>query len=130
MNNKEFGKQMELRTKQFAIQILQLSSSLPNTLEFNVIKNQISKSGTSIGANYREANRSRSRADFLNKIKICEGETNETIYWLEIISEFNEPEKTKIMALIKEAKEFLGIFIAIGNKIKSNITTKTNTKRT
>jgi four helix bundle protein len=50
-----------------------------------VIKNQITKSGTSIGANYREANRARSKADFRNKIKICESEASETVYWLELI---------------------------------------------
>ena len=72
MNNKEFGKQLEVRTKKFAISIIDLSASLPNTPECKVIKYQITKSGTSIGANYREANRSRSKADFANKIKICE----------------------------------------------------------
>lgn len=87
MENKEFGKQLEERTKRFAISIIKLSGSLPKTAEMNVIKNQITKSGTSIGANYREANRSRSKADFRNKIKICESEASETICWLEIIGE-------------------------------------------
>ncbi len=79
MNNKEFGKQLEVRTKKFAISIIDLSVSLPNTPESKVIKYQITKSGTSIGANYREANRSRSKADFANKIKICESEASETV---------------------------------------------------
>ncbi len=57
MDNKEFSKQMEVRTKKFAIRIIELSISLPNTPENRVIKNQVTKSGTSIGANYREANR-------------------------------------------------------------------------
>lgn len=77
MDNKEFSKQLELRTKQFAISIIKLSTSLSNMVECNVIKNQITKSGTSIGANYREANRSRSKADFKNKISICESEASE-----------------------------------------------------
>jgi four helix bundle protein len=55
MNNKEFAQALELRTKQFAVKILKLSAKLPNTAEANVIRNQISKSGTSVGANYREA---------------------------------------------------------------------------
>jgi four helix bundle protein len=66
-----------------------LSASLPDTPEARVIRNQITKSGTSIGANYREANRARSKADFKNKIKICESEASETQYWLEMISELN-----------------------------------------
>ncbi len=87
MDNKEFSKVLENRTRCFAIQIIKLSSLMPYTPECKVIRNQITKSGTSIGANYREANRARSKADFINKIRICEGEANETIYWLEIIAE-------------------------------------------
>jgi len=87
MDNKEFGKLLEIRTKKFAINILKLSAKLPNTSEARVVKNRVSKSGTSIGANYREANRSRRKKDFLNKIKICECEASETVYWLEIIIE-------------------------------------------
>ena len=69
MNNKEFSIQLEARTKKFAIDIIKLSTSLPNSTESKVIKNQLTKSGTSIGANYGEANRSRSKSDFLNRIK-------------------------------------------------------------
>jgi len=77
MENKEFSKQLESRTKQFAIRIIKLSSNLSISIETKFVRNQITKSGTSIGANYREANRSRSRADFKNKIGICESETSE-----------------------------------------------------
>ncbi len=80
MNNKEFAKQLEYRTRQFGISVIKLSSALPNSIEGNVIRNQITKSGTSVGANYREANRSRSTADFKNKNKISESEANETEY--------------------------------------------------
>ncbi|MBT6835545.1 MAG: four helix bundle protein, partial [Bacteroidetes bacterium] len=65
MDNKEFSKVLEKRTKEFALSIIKSSILLPKTEEGRVIKNQITKSGTSIGANYREANRSRSKADFL-----------------------------------------------------------------
>lgn len=87
MDNITFSKNLEKRTKKFAIEIIKISASLANSSECKVIKNQITKSGTSIGANYREANRSRSKADFKNKIKICESEASETVYWLEIIDE-------------------------------------------
>ena len=67
MNNKEFGKQLENRTKMFALKVIKHSSRIPISIESRVLKNQLTKSGTSIGANYREANRPRSKADFKNK---------------------------------------------------------------
>lgn len=78
MNNKEFAKKLEIKTLQFAILIINISASLPKSAEALVIKNQLTKSGTSIGANYREANCSRSKKDFKNKIKILESEAIET----------------------------------------------------
>ena len=116
MENKEFGRLLEMRTKKFAINIIRLSTSIPNTSEGKVIKNQITKSGTSIGANYREANRSRSKADFCNKISICESEASETVYWLEIIVELNWIDNQKIFPITIEANELLAIFTSIGNK--------------
>ena len=110
---------LETRTKIFALNIIRLSSSMPNSIENRVIKNQIVKSGTSIGANYREANKSRSKADFMNRIRICQAEANETIYWLELISESND-QKIKILEeLIREANELLAIFTSITNKLRS-----------
>lgn len=119
MDNKEFSKQLEERTKIFAVSIIKLSVMLPNTPEGKVIRNQITKSGTSIGANYREANRSRSKADFINKIKICESESNETLYWLEIIVHLKWLENSKTENQIKEADELLAIFTSIGKTLKS-----------
>ena len=118
MDNKEFGKQLENRTKNFAICIIKLSASLPNTPESKVIKYQIAKSGTSIGANYREANRSRSKADFANKIKICESEASETAYWLEIIADLNWLDPQSIQLITTEANEILAIFTTIGKHLK------------
>ena len=66
MNNKEFGKSLEKRTKVLAVKIIKLSVSLPESVESRVIRNQLTKSGSSIGANYFEANKSRSKRDFLN----------------------------------------------------------------
>ncbi|MGE0079192.1 MAG: four helix bundle protein [Bacteroidales bacterium] len=85
MDNKTFGKILEERTKKFAISTIRISTSLPNTTEAKVIRNQLTKSASSVGANYREANRSRSKADFYNKIKIFESECSETVYWIDII---------------------------------------------
>jgi len=66
MENKEFSKRFEERTKAFAIRIIKLSVLLPNSVEGKIIRNQLTKAGTSIGANYREATRARSRADGKN----------------------------------------------------------------
>jgi four helix bundle protein len=118
MENKEFGKQLEIRTKNFAILIIKLSSSLPSTPEGKVIRNQITKSGTSVGANYREANRARSKADFSNKIKICESEASETVYWLELIEELKWTDSEKILVILAEANELLAIFTSIGKTLK------------
>ena len=93
---------------------------LSSTLESNVIRNQITKSGTSIGANYREANRSRSKADFRNKIKICESEASETQYWLDIIVEAGWLPMEKITEEYEECRELLAIFTSIGKNLKQN----------
>lgn len=117
MDNKEFSLQLEQRTKRFAIAILRLSAQLPASYEGGVIRNQISKSGTSIGANYREANRARSHADFKNKIKISEGEASETLYWLEIIEEMEWVLQETLSITKNEAKELLAIFTSISKRM-------------
>jgi four helix bundle protein len=117
MTNKEFAEKLEKRTLKFAIEVINLSASLPNTTEAFVLRNQLTKSGTSVGANYREANRSRSKKDFKNKIRISLSEASETDYWLEIIEEINWLKNSKIKELRKEAKELLAIFTSIASKL-------------
>jgi four helix bundle protein len=117
MDNREFGKQLEIRTKAFAVSIIRLSMKLPRTSEAMVIKNQLTKSGTSVGANYREANRARSKADFKSKIKICESEASETVYWLEIIRDSELLERAVIKKIADEANEILAIFASIGKSL-------------
>jgi four helix bundle protein len=119
MENKIFAKELERRTKLFAIKILKLSGKLPNTIEGKVVRNQISKSGTSIGANYRESNRGRSKADFVSRIKITESEASETVFWLEIIQELCWVEEVCIQEILKESNELLAIFTSIGKTLKS-----------
>jgi len=116
MTNKEFAEILEKRTLNFAIDVINLSASLPQTPEALVIRNQLSKSGTSIGTNYREANRSRSKKDFKNRIKICLAEASETDYWLEIIQELYWNAKN-LNELRREAKELLALFTTIANKL-------------
>ena len=116
-NNKEFAKELEKRTRRFAARIIHLSSQLPNTPEGYVIRNQITKSGTSIGANYREANRARSNVDFKNKIKICESEASETQYWLEVITEAELLSWEHIRLDYDECSELLAVFTSISIKL-------------
>jgi len=114
MKNKEFAREMEKRTLQFAVRIIRLASHLPGTAEGKIVRNQMSKSGTSIGANYREANRARSRADFKNRIAICETEASETQYWLELIRETDWLPWEGLKSDHVECSELLAIFTSIG----------------
>jgi len=116
VDNKEFSKELEKRTRRFAVRIIRLSTTLPNTPEGRVIRNQITKSGTSIGANYREANRARSKADFKNKIKICESEASETQYWIEVILDTKWLSREEANVDYEECSELLAIFTSIGTK--------------
>ncbi len=114
MDNKEFAKMLEKRTRQFAVSIVRLSAKLPNTPEARVIRNQITRAGTSIGANYRESNHARSKADFRNKIKICGGEAGETQYWLEVIVEAKWLTWEEVKPHYDECGELLALFSSIG----------------
>jgi len=99
--------------------ILFVCTKVPDLPESRVIRNQLTKSGTSIGANYREANRARSRADFINRIKICESEASETQYWLAVISDISWVSPEKIQTVCNECNEcneLLAIFTTIGKK--------------
>ena len=115
-DNKQFARELEERTRKFAVRVIRLSTKLPNTPEGRAIRTQITKSGTSIGANYREANRARSKADFKNKIAICESESSETQYWLEVIREAEWLSLDQTREEYEECSEFLAIFTSIGTK--------------
>ncbi len=116
MDRKQFAKELERRTRAFAVNIIRLSITLPDTPEGRIVRNQITKAGTSIGANYREANRARSKADFRSKIKICEGEASETQYWLEIIMDIEWKSQDELQPEYEECSQLLAIFTSIGSK--------------
>ncbi len=109
---------LEKRTENFAIGIIRLSANLPNTIEGRIIRSQLTKAGTSIGANYREANRARSKADFKNKIKICESEANETNFWLEIVKDLSWQESRLMEPVLRETNEILALFTSIGKNLQ------------
>ena len=110
--------ELEKRTKEFALKIIRFVSNLPKNKVTDVLGYQLLKCGTSVGANYREANRAVSRADFVNKIGIVEKEASESQYWLELcdMGEIGEPEERK--KLLKESGELLAIFTTIGKTTK------------
>lgn len=111
-------KDLKERTKKFALRIINLVASLPHTREADVIGRQLLKSGTSVGANYREANRARSKAGFISKIGIVEQEADETLYWLELLEDSGIIKRELIGEIIKESDELLAIFVTIGKKSK------------
>jgi len=116
MSRKKFAQDLEKRTRLFAVRIIKISAKLPNTPEGRVVRNQLTKAGTSVGANYREANRARSKADFRNKIKICECEASETQFWLEVITEVKWLTWKEIKTDYEECSELLALFTSIGSK--------------
>jgi four helix bundle protein len=110
---------LERRTKAFALRVVRFVAGLPKGKVFDVLGYQLLKSGTSIGANYREANRAESRNDFIHKIGVTEKEAAETQYWVELfeMSNMGDPEERRW--LLKEASELLAIFTRIGRTSKS-----------
>src|SRR5712671_2672849 len=106
-------KDLEQRTKHFAVAVIKLCSSLPRNREADVLGRQLLRSATSIGANYREANRGVSRADFANKIGTVQKEASETQYWIELLMEAGIGARDSAQDLHKEASELLAIFTAI-----------------
>ncbi|HEV2804394.1 MAG TPA: four helix bundle protein [Chthoniobacterales bacterium] len=112
-------KDLEPRTKRFSLAVIKLTAQLPRTREADVLCRQLLRSATSIGANYREANRGVSRADFVNKIGIVQKEASETQYWIELLIESGVAVKSNAEPLHKEASELLAIFTAIGKKLKN-----------
>jgi four helix bundle protein len=101
------------RTKKFALDIINLVDFLPVNNKGNVLSRQILKSGTSVGANYRAACRAKSKDDFIYKIKIVEEEADETLFWLEIISDAKIISNSFLGSLLKEADELTAIFTSI-----------------
>ena len=108
------------RTKAFALRIIRLYQALPNSGEAQVIGKQILRSGTSVGAQYREACRAKSPADFINKMEGSLQELDETGYWLELLAESNIMPVEKLTDLQKETNELTAIFVASVKTTKKN----------
>ena len=111
-------KDLEQRTKRFALAAIKLVASLSRGTTSDVLGRQVLRSATSIGANYREANRAVSRPDFTNKIGTIQKEAAETQYWLELLIESGILKDLSVADLHKESTELLAIFTTIGRKLK------------
>jgi len=109
------------RTKRFALHIIKTYSTLPKSAEAQVLGKQILRSGTSIGANYREAYRSRSKAEFIAKAGDCLKELEETAYWLELLTEGGIVPEKQLTGLQKECGELTAIFVTIIKNSKKTI---------
>ncbi len=110
----------------FAVRVIKLTRYLPNNYEFKIIRYQLVKSATSVGANYREAQSGSSMADFRNKVNISLKEASETTYWLQIISLILDSKKTykDLISLKKESKELENILGSILQKTKNQLNPK------
>lgn len=104
--------EMMNRTKQFAIDCGHLILSLPPNAANHASSAQLIRSSSSIGANYRATRSAKSKADFINKFKIVEEETDESLFFLELTVEFNKDQRNKIALLYKEGEEILKIIVA------------------
>ncbi|TAE34220.1 MAG: four helix bundle protein [Candidatus Kapaibacterium sp.] len=116
--NVEGREDLRIRTKRFALRIIRLFQSLPSTTEAQIIGKQVLRSATSVGAQYREAFRAKSDADFINKLQSCSQELEETVYWLELLIEAEIIPEHKLADLMQEADEIMAIFITIICKVK------------
>jgi four helix bundle protein len=110
--------ELEGRTKEFSVRIVRLIRSFPKTVDGIEVGRQLLRAGTSIGANYREANRAESKSDFIHKVGIAEKEASETVYWLEICESAPLGDAAEVRALLEEARELLAIITTIGRKAK------------
>ena len=111
--------ELEKRTMEFAIRIIGFVATLPKTRVGDVIGNQLVKAGTSVGANYREANRAESRKDFIHKLAIVEKEASESNYWLDICQHTTLGSTDRRLWLLMESRELLAIFTSAGKSTKS-----------
>jgi four helix bundle protein len=112
--------ELKLRTKRYAIANAKLVLTIPMNIVNRNYADQLNRSSSSVGANYRAACRGKSKADFLNKLKIVEEELDETLFFMELLVELNPDLKEKITPIYTEGNELLSIIVASLNTLRSN----------
>jgi four helix bundle protein len=110
---------LRMRTRSFALRIVRLYTSLPKTAEAQILGKQLLRSGTSVGAHYHEATRSRSNAEFISKIEAGMQELEETVYWLNLLIDSGIVKKAQVSELCDEADELMAIFVASVKTVKN-----------
>ena len=119
---------LKSRTKKFAVEVAKYCEGLPSKISIATYAKQLIRSSSSVGANYRAACRAKSLADFINKLKIVEEETDESIYFLELIDELHPSSKSNLPSLIKEGNELLSIIVASINTARKRKSIAPNLK--
>ena len=112
--------ELKSRTKKYAISNARLVLSIPMNIVNRNYADQLNRSSSSVGANYRAACRGKSKADFLNKLKIVEEELDETLFFMELLVELNPELKEKITPIYAEGNELLSIIVASINTLRGN----------
>lgn len=118
--------ELKKRTQEFALDIIEFVDKLPNTKTAGILGSQLTRSACSVGANYRSACRAQSYAHFISKLGIVEEESDESLYWLELIQKSKIAKDINFDQLLKEADELTAIFTASRKTSKFN---KNNAKR-
>lgn len=115
------SEELKTRTKKFSLRIIDVVEKLPNSISGRTVANQIVRSGTSVGANYRAVCRARSDREFISKMAIVIEEADETLFWLEIMQEKKWMDDSELNVLWKEGNELTAIFVSTIKKIKSRL---------
>lgn len=115
-NNKRYD--LEDRTLEFSRRIVRLCRALPKDVVNRRLADQLVRSGTSVGANYREANETQTKKDFRNRLRISRKEAKETVYWINLVMEANPDLKERVAPLLQEATELLKILASIAEQCK------------
>ena len=123
------GDDLRSRTYHFALRILRLWKALPRHDDALILGKQLLRCGTSVGANYRAACLAKSSKDFLNKIRICLDEADESCYWLNLLIDADILPDTKLQPLLNEAHELSAIMTASANTAEKNIALAKSTNR-
>ncbi len=124
------AQELEQRTRAFAVQALRLCDALPTRRSTSNAANQLSRSASSVGANYHAALRGRSRAEFISKLHIVLEESDESVYWLQIIADLLVSPPDGLESLLTEARQLTAIFTATLKTTKANTRRSTNSSRT
>src|SRR5437660_11368902 len=110
---------LQKRTKRFALRVIKLDETLPRSGFVRVLGHQLLRSGTSVGANFREAHRARSDAEFVSKLGDCLKELDETCYWLELLVDAEIVSVNQLSSLQNECNQLIAILTTISKKVKS-----------